>query len=175
MHTAEDEAAFDAFCRAQHAGLVGAVALVCGDRALAEELVQTALERAWVRWQAVQRMDSPGGWVRQVAFNLARSSLRRRAAERRANRRTGIAGPVQPEDSATVLTVRSALCDLPARQREALVHRYHGGLDTAQTAAAMGISAGAVKQLVHRGTSALRATIGPDDLMSAPLEEVGDA
>lgn len=132
--------AFDAFCAAQYTQLVGAVHLLCGDLGVAEELVQTALERTWQRWDRVSAMVSSGGWTQQVAFNLARSRLRRRMAERRALARHGVTGSTEPVDTAGVLAVRRALLDVPVRQREALVHRYYGGLAMTEIAEVMGIS-----------------------------------
>jgi RNA polymerase sigma-70 factor (ECF subfamily) len=64
--------------------LVGALALHCGDRGTAEELAQEALARAWQRWTQVQQMQNPSAWIYRVAFNLATSWFRRRAAETRA-------------------------------------------------------------------------------------------
>lgn len=157
---------FDDFFRAQHARVLGAVLLVCGDRAVAEELTQTAFERAWARWARVSVMEVPGGWVQQVAFNLARSGLRRRAAERRARARRGVTRVRQePVDTATVVVVRDALADLAPRQREAIVHRYHLGTTVVETAVLMGVSEGAVKQLTLRGRERLRALLADDDVV----------
>ena len=52
-----------------------------------------------------------------------------------------------------------ALAGLPLRQREVLVLRYYADLSEAQIAAALDISAGAVKSHAHRGLMALRATM----------------
>src|SRR3712207_1363468 len=88
------------FCSDVRAGLVGALALYCGDRAVAEELAQEALVRTWERWD---RIEAPRAFTYHVAFNLARSSLRRRGAERRANAKLRSRTPIVMEshDSAT--------------------------------------------------------------------------
>lgn len=165
--------AFDEFCRAEHGRVVGALLLLCGEVGLAEEIAQTAFERAWARWDRVSAMVSPGGWVQQVAFNLARSGLRRRAAERRAMVRHGPTAAQQPVDSAVVVTVRAALLALPPRQREAVVHRHHLGRSVAETAAVMGTSEGAVKQLTLRGSVTLRALLAKDGgTLPAAAQEV---
>ena len=55
--------------------------------------------------------------------------------------------------------VRALLAELPADQRDVLLLRVVADLSVEQTAAAIGRSAGAVKQLQRRGLLALRARI----------------
>jgi RNA polymerase sigma factor (sigma-70 family) len=55
--------------------------------------------------------------------------------------------------------VISALRSLPERQREALVLRFYLDLSEEQVAAAMNISAGAVKSHTSRGKAALRSVL----------------
>src|SRR3954470_5258903 len=108
------------FCTATHPRLVGFLTLFCGDRLVAEEIAQDALERACARWSMVSRSPSPEAWVHRVAINLIRSRYRRSAAERRALARHGPDARHEPEN-ADVLSVRRAVSDLPARQREAIL------------------------------------------------------
>ena len=54
----------------------------------------------------------------------------------------------------------AALDRLPSRQRAVLVLRYYGELSVAETATALGISAGSVKTHTHRGLAALQAALG---------------
>ncbi|MEE8600545.1 SigE family RNA polymerase sigma factor [Euzebya tangerina] len=155
---------FDDFCRANYGRLVGSVHLFCGDLGLAEQLTQAALEQAWRRWTRVGQMEDPVAYVRQSAFNLARSHWRRLLAERRANRLhvAGDADAARPAPTEVVLSVRQALADLPPRQRAVMIHRFHGDLTVAETAEAMGTTIGAVKQLSVRARAALKELLGEE-------------
>ena len=55
----------------------------------------------------------------------------------------------------------SALQELPARQRAAIVLRYYEDLTEAQTAEALGCAVGTVKSQVSAGLSTLRKTLDP--------------
>ena len=145
-----------AFCRAMHPRLVGALALHCGDRDVAEELSQETLARVWERWSTVRTMESPEAWALRVGFNLAASRFRRRAAERRARARLG---PVDERvaDESAALEVREAVASLPPRQRAALVLRYFADLPVDETAEILGCAPGTVKSLTSQAIASLRA------------------
>lgn len=145
-----------AFCRAMHPRLVGALALHCGDRDVAEELAQETLARVWERWASVREMESPEAWAFRVGFNLSTSRYRRRAAERRARARLG--PPDDSEaDAAAVLTIRAAVAALPPRQRAAIVLRYFADQSIERTAEILGCAPGTVKSLTNRAIATLRS------------------
>ncbi|MGQ0831309.1 MAG: RNA polymerase sigma factor [Microthrixaceae bacterium] len=148
----------EAFSREVWPRLYRNVALYCGDDAVAEEVAQEALARAWERWPTVAAAESPTAWVHRVAFNLATSHFRRRATERRARKRIAPTTPLDGPD-ATALVVRAAVATLPKRQRAALVLRYFDDLSVEDTAAAMGCAPGTVKSLTHQAIDALRGRI----------------
>lgn len=145
------------FCDRLRDRLVGALTLTCGDQATAEELAQDALVRAWERWDEVRQMDSPEGWVFRVAFNLAGSWRRRKAAEWRANRRA-TAGNLATagEDLAQAQAVREAVAGLSDRQRAVVVARFYLGHDVAGTAALLDCAPGTVKATTHQALARLR-------------------
>ena len=62
------------------------------------------------------------------------------------------------------LRVARALTQMPDGQREVITLRYVLALSLAETAAAVGRTEGAVKQLQLRGLSTLKAILGPQGL-----------
>jgi RNA polymerase sigma-70 factor (sigma-E family) len=147
--------AFAGFCALVRPSLVGALALHCGDRGVAEELAQEALARTWERWTKVRRMPNPSAWTYRVAFNLATSWFRRRAAETRARQRDQPVAQTLP-DHAQAVAVRAAIAALPPRRRTAMVLRYYLDLSVADTAEVMSCSPGTVKALCAQATAVLR-------------------
>ena len=129
---------------------MNAVALVCGSVPAAEDAVQEALVRAWVRSERGERLESLPAWVASVALNHTRSGWRRAAAERRARRRLGDPTRSAPPPSEDHVEVARALAALPRREREVAVLRYLLGFDTKETAATLSIGEGTVKSSLAR-------------------------
>lgn len=145
------------FCAAEYPRLVGALDLYLCDLAIAEEIAQEALIKAASRWERVKRLDSPGGWTRRVAMNMATSHLRRRQAERRARARLETMAVHQSGEERTDLAeVRRAVSRLPAKQREAVVLRFFLDLTAADAARTMGCSEQAIRALTSRAAVHLR-------------------
>src|SRR5689334_16184895 len=161
----------DAFCRGLGPRLVGSLVLYCGDRAVAEELAQEALARAFERWERVGTMASPEAWTYRVAFNLARSGFRRRSVERRAHRRLreSLPGVVEPPD-ATAVAVRDAVAALAPRQRAVIVARFYAGLSVSEAAAALGCAEGTIKAHTAQAIANLRAS-GLADLEEVAVDD----
>ena len=67
-----------AFVDQQYARVFATLVVVCGDRAVAEDLAQETFTRTCQHWERVRVMDAPGPWVHRVAVNLALSGRRRK-------------------------------------------------------------------------------------------------
>lgn len=144
---------------AHYKGLVRLAAYLIGDRDSAEEVVQDAYVKVLGRWGGLRDLDKGEAYLRQAVVNLSRSRLRHRVVVER-NTSSPLPDVASAEVGAMARLERAAvvraLAELPRRQREALVLRYYADLSEAQTAHAMGISAGAVKSHTSRGMAALR-------------------
>jgi RNA polymerase sigma factor (sigma-70 family) len=150
--------AFDGFCAWAYPQLVAALDHIVADAAVAEELAQEALIRAFQRWDRVSAMRSPLGWTVHVGTNLARSVLRRRMVRWRAHRLLAAEGreEIREIDPAVRVTVVAALSQLTVPQREVVVLRYFLGLTTVEIGEVLGLEANAVRQRTHRALHALR-------------------
>jgi DNA-directed RNA polymerase specialized sigma24 family protein len=71
-------ASFEEFFDAEGPRLFGALVLMSGSRAEAEEIVQDAFLKVWERWDRISTMRSPAGFLYRTSLNLYRSRLRRR-------------------------------------------------------------------------------------------------
>jgi RNA polymerase sigma factor (sigma-70 family) len=143
--------------------LVNAVALASGSYPAAEDAVQEALIRAWIRSERGERVDSLPGWVAAVALNLTRSGWRRSMSERRARRRMPERSGSPDTPSEEHVDVARALEGLPRRQREVAVLRYLLEMNTAEVAAALGISEGTVKSSLARARAHLVEALAVHD------------
>jgi DNA-directed RNA polymerase specialized sigma24 family protein len=66
---------FRDFYEGNYPSLFGAMCLVTGNRADAEELVQDAFLKLWERWDRVAVMDSPVGYLYRTAMNAFRCDI----------------------------------------------------------------------------------------------------
>jgi RNA polymerase sigma-70 factor, ECF subfamily len=157
-----DEVELRGFLREHYTRLVGAVALVTGDLASAEDAVQEAIVRAWERSDRGEEIVALDRWVAAVAMNVSRSRLRRLRVERLARPR--LVDPVTTEGpSGDRLDVVRALGALPRRQREVAVLRYFLDLTTAEIADQMGTSEGTVKSQLFKARAHLAETLALDE------------
>ena len=154
-----DETEIRLFLRDTYPRLLGAVALVTGDLATAEDAVQEAIVRAWERSERGERIEALDRWVAAVAMNLSRSRLRRLRVERLARPRL-VAAATTDEPSGDAIDVRGALAALPRRQREATVLRYYLDLSTAEIARLMKTSEGTVKSQLSKARAHLAGSLG---------------
>lgn len=152
---------FDAFASRNHARLVGALRLYCGNLEVAEDAAADTMVKLLVDWDRVSGKDSPEAWMYRVAFNTVKSSYRRRSAESRALARMGPDKRVdEAPDVTTLHVVREAVAALPKRQAQAVVCRYFLDMDVTESARVMGVTPGSLKVYTSRGLSRLRQVLG---------------
>lgn len=141
---------------------------LAGDRSLAEEAAQDALTALVQRW----RRHGPPEVADAFAFAVARRRLERRRGRRRTRAQhtasieqvaESASDAPSPESRASthqaLHATLSALAQLKARDREALLLVAAGELDTAQAAQLLGIGTSALKMRVFRARQRLRSLL----------------
>jgi len=151
---------FEEFYMHSRQSLVGQLYLMTGDLHEAQDVVQEAFVRAWVRRGRLDRDAGPEAWIRTVAWRLAVSRWRRRGRSLDAWRRHagGEAGSAAGPDPGTVALV-AALRQLSERQRRIAVLYYVCDLTVEQVAAEAGIATGTVKAYLSRARAALASPL----------------
>ena len=143
--------------------------LITGDYGQAEDLVQTALAKAWPRWNRIRRRDDPEIYVRRVMLNTWMTWRRRKWRGEKASDQlpdTAGAGDLAG-DVAVRLAVRRALGSLTDRQRTVLVLRVFDDLSEAQVAQVLDCAVGTVKATMAHALAKLR----DDDALAALMEK----
>jgi RNA polymerase sigma-70 factor (sigma-E family) len=131
--------------------------LLTQDWAAAEDLVQTALVKAWFAWPRIRGEPEP--YVRKIIVNTRTSWLRRTWRSREV---TSAAVPDQPGDLDVFGethdrdAVWAALRRLPPRRRAVLVLRFFEDLPETQVAELLGCSVGTVKSQASKALATLR-------------------
>ena len=155
---AESTADFSAWVRDYQRPLLGFAQLIAGHPQTGEDLLQTALARAYVKWPKIGAAgQDPVGYVRRIIVN-ENASLWRRAWKRR--ERTMASPPEAATVDDTVIdTTWAAVRSLPPRQRTAVALRFYADLTVAETATIMGCSTGSVKTHTSRALVKLKQTL----------------
>jgi RNA polymerase sigma-70 factor (sigma-E family) len=139
-----------------------AVLASTGDRQAAEDLTAEAFARAWTAWRTVSRHPAPRAWVVRTALNLRVSWWRRRRREVTLNEADATEAPPDGGRGTQVdADLMAALRRLPVRQRQVVALRLFLDLDTAETAALLGIAPGTVTAHLARAIAALREAYTP--------------
>lgn len=147
---------FEVFFELERDRLLGALYLITGNRQDAEELMQDAFLKVWERWDLVQSLTNPTGYLYRTAMNAWRMRLRHLAVvARRAIRPGSRSDPF--EEVEVREDVRRHLSALTPRQRAALVLTELLGYPVGEAARTLGIKPSTVRALTTQARAALRA------------------
>jgi RNA polymerase sigma-70 factor (ECF subfamily) len=159
-----DEAAFRTMIARKLPRIHALSSRLLGDSGEADDVAQDAFLRSWRQardWRPGQAMFDT--WLHRVVLNLCYDRLRKR-------REVLVAEPpeqVDPAPSAdrrlesaeTAQRVRTALGQLPDRQRDAIVLQTYQGLSNIETARVLDISVEALESLLSRARRTLRSRL----------------
>jgi RNA polymerase sigma factor (sigma-70 family) len=132
-------------------------------RILTEERAEDAVQQTFVRAYGAMRKSNGElnlrPWLYRIAHNAALNALRDRGLrhEELSDELDGVEPPDEKLERAEGLqAVVSAVRKLPERQRDAIVLRELEGRSYDEIAVELGISGGAVRQLLNRARNTLR-------------------
>lgn len=152
---------------------------IVGNRTDAEEIVQEAFLRTWLKAPEWRDETVPGGarfttWFTRVLVNLCIDRRRRpvlapieAAGEIASGEADGFQSVAREETGARVA---AAVATLPDRQRAALTLCHWDGMSNIEAAEILGVSVGALESLLVRARRTLRsalADLAPDGALSA--------
>jgi RNA polymerase sigma-70 factor (sigma-E family) len=156
-----EENGYVEFATAVSGRLLHTATLLTTDRHLAEDLVQETLGKLFASWRRVSKADNPAVYARTALVHTYISHRRWRGSSEYATEHV----PDQAASSPDVplrLTLLEALARLDPKDRAVLVLRYWDDLTVQQTAGALGISSGAVRNRSMRALERLRAVLGDE-------------
>jgi len=154
-----DAAAYAGLVKA-HAERVFAVCLgLLGHRQDAEDAAQQALLRGLMQIRNLNKIDSFGPWIVEIARNLCLDVLRRRKRQAPAPR------DGRPDENGTPEDYRyleAALHKLSSDYRVPLLLFYFNGQSTTSIARTLGLSQGAVQARLSRARKHLRSLLAKE-------------
>ncbi len=162
---------FEEYVAARGRALERYAFVLSGDPQLAQDLVQTALVKAYRRWRQVARAEHPDAYVRRIVTTTYLDWRRRRASTEQPVGELPEEPAVGGDPADRVVRrdeVTRALAGLTPQQRAVLVLRHYEGCDDAAIAALLGCGEGTVRTHASRGAQRLRAALLDNDLSEEP-------
>ncbi|MCP3769463.1 MULTISPECIES: SigE family RNA polymerase sigma factor [Streptomyces] len=151
------EADFRAFVVSRWPRMLRSAHLLTGHHHDAEDLVQAALAKAYVRWERIQRTDDPDSYVWRIMINANVDRLRRaKVREWLTDRFPEPAAPDHDDTVAERSAVLDALARLSAKQRAVVVLRYLEDRSETEVARLLGTGVGTVRSHTARALRKLR-------------------
>jgi RNA polymerase sigma factor (sigma-70 family) len=151
---------FEALYRAARDDVFAYVATLLRDRGAAEDVTAQAFERAFRKSKTFDvNRGSERAWLFGIARNAALDELRKRkrTAQLASDPEDVEQHPDEEVDRALRrAAVRTALAELPPRERELIALKFHAGLDNAELATVLGVSVSNAGTRLHRALTKLR-------------------
>lgn len=150
---------FEDVYRREYPGLVAVATALTGDVRDGEDAVQDTMVRAFVRWDAVGRLERPGAWCHRVLLNACRSHWRRRRTEARFLGRARRDERSTAEPSAEVMVFWGLVRELPSRPRVAVTLHFAGEHTMAEIASILEVPEGTVRSDIARARVVISAAL----------------
>lgn len=131
---------------------------LCGNRDMADDLVQETMLKAWAARKRFEAGTSMQAWTHTILRNLFRSQMRRSRFVGEwddAKAEELLSAPGDQEQHMHLSDLQRALLELPPAQREALILVGAGGFAYEEAAEICGCAIGTVKSRVARARAAV--------------------
>lgn len=122
----------------------------------AEDVVQEAYIEAYERLGSFRRRSSFATWVCGIAVNLAKKKAAERQREVVLPLDADAVREQRADPEALQVAVRTAVLELPGKQREMVILRFYEGLTHQQIAEELGCALRTVGSTLHYAVKALR-------------------
>src|SRR6202047_794036 len=157
-------ARFQALCQSLRPDLLRFAFWLSRDRALAEDVVQESMLRAWKAQDALLDEGAAKPWMLTIIRReYARTFERKRLATVDVDELVAKEEPMlAAAEEQNIGELRAALMKLPDEYREPLILQVLMGFSTAEIAREMDLSGPAVLTRLHRARRQLRAACGED-------------
>jgi len=170
-----DRNAFAELVRRTYPEVLQVVYHMCGDIHLAEDAVQEAFIRAWLKLETYRPVTPLRNWLYRIAINLVWDTLRRE----RTHETWDVADMKDPQIDLEAqlihkeeqVAVRNAILSLPPASRAALVLREYGHLSYREIAEALDIPLGTVMSRLNEARQQLRKRL---ESYYSPMEVKND-
>ncbi|MFM9609784.1 SigE family RNA polymerase sigma factor [Streptomyces niveiscabiei] len=134
--------------------------MTAGDTYLAEDLVQEALGKIYVRWGRVSKTENPAAYAQTVLTRVFLTHRRRRSSGERATDAFPDLPAAEEADAPLRLTLLQALARLSPKDRAVVVLRYWEDRSIEETAHALHTTSAAVRSRSSRALRRLRELLG---------------
>lgn len=138
------------------------LALCLGDRALADDLAQEALVKAYLSCGGFRDEGKFGAWLYRIAYHTFLDHQRSLRPTAPLDRAGGMAGETDSDGAFRYEALYAALAGLPGHERTALLLFYIKGYQVREIAAIMECSEDAVKKQLQRGREHLKLKLGKE-------------
>jgi RNA polymerase sigma-70 factor (ECF subfamily) len=157
-----DDDAFSELMLRRQAWLRGLLRRLSGDDALADDLCQSALLKAWRRVQQLKDHRTFAAWLRQIAVRTWIDHARTRTLRFDDVDPDLAAAPIAAGDVRAAderIDLQTALATLRPAPRACIILFHAEGMSHSEVATATGLSIGVVKSHIARSTSRLRQAL----------------
>lgn len=147
-----EDQSFENFYVKEYKRVLAITFVLTGDRVGAEDVTHDAFIAAFEEWNG---LDNPAGWIRRVAVNKARSSWRRKYAEKRALARLETEVRIGRELPESTDEFWAEVRRLPRRQAQVIALYYLEDRTVAEIAEFLGFEESTARVHLMRGRRTL--------------------